>query len=319
MVDQPETPDKKRRGLGRGLSALFEDEEPYPAAPEQIGETESSGPKGTRKTLNIVQIEPNATQPRQFFDEDALKELADSIARYGVLQPIVVRPKEGVPDQYQIVAGERRWRACQIAQRHEVPVVIQTLNDEEVLEIALVENLQREDLNPLEEAEGYRNLIDRFGHSQEEVAAFIGKSRSHVANQMRLLTLPPGVRAFVQDGKLSAGHARALVTAPHPEALAKKIIEEGLSVRQAEALAGAELGRKPKDKTNTAGKTSAPARKDADTLALEREVSNALGMKVVISLKDRSSGVLTVDFQNLEQLDEILHRLSHYPGSRVSG
>ncbi|MCB9978703.1 MAG: ParB/RepB/Spo0J family partition protein [Rhodospirillales bacterium] len=316
MAEPPENPDKKRRGLGRGLSALFEDEEPYPATPDSGDDTPA--PKGVRKTLNIAQIEPNATQPRQFFDEDALKELAESIGRHGVLQPLVVRQKDGFPDQYQIVAGERRWRACQIAQVHEIPVVIQSLNDEEVLEIALVENLQREDLNPLEEAEGYRNLIDRFGHSQEEVAAYVGKSRSHVANQVRLLTLPPGVRGLVRDGKLSAGHARALVTAHNPDALAKKIVEEGLSVRQTEALAGAELGRKPKDKTDSPGKATS-AKKDADTLALEREVSNALGMKVSISLKNGTSGTLSVEFQNLEQLDEILHRLSHYPGSKVSG
>ncbi|HRC27079.1 MAG TPA: ParB/RepB/Spo0J family partition protein, partial [Alphaproteobacteria bacterium] len=213
MVDTPDTPDKKRRGLGRGLSALFEDEEPYPAAGTEPSGADDPAPKGVRKTINIVQIEPNASQPRQTFEPEALKELADSIGRYGVLQPLVVRPREGTSDRYQIVAGERRWRACQIAQVHEVPVVIQTLNDEEVLEIALVENLQREDLNPLEEAEGYRNLMDRFGHSQEEVATFVGKSRSHVANQIRLLGLPVGVRTLLRDGKLSAGHARALVTA----------------------------------------------------------------------------------------------------------
>lgn len=318
MAEIPEPPDRKRRGLGRGLSALFEDEEPYPSAGGETNATEDPAPKGVRKTLNVVQIEPNASQPRQIFDPEALKELADSIGRYGVLQPLVVRPREGTTDRYQIVAGERRWRACQIAQVHEVPVVIQALTDEEVLEVALVENLQREDLNPLEEAEGYRNLIDRFGHSQEQVAAFVGKSRSHVANQIRLLSLPQGVRAYIRDGKLSAGHARALVTAPNPEALAKKIVEEGLSVRQAETLAGAAQGREPKE-PKSSGDKSPSRKKDADTLALEREVSNALGMKVTITLKDRSSGALSVEFQNLEQLDEVLHRLSHYPGSRVSG
>ncbi len=316
MVDTPDTPDKKRRGLGRGLSALFEDEEPYPAAEAPSGADEPA-PRGVRKTINIVQIEPNASQPRQTFEPEALKELADSIGRYGVLQPLVVRPREGTSDRYQIVAGERRWRACQIAQVHEVPVVIQTLNDEEVLEIALVENLQREDLNPLEEAEGYRNLIDRFGHSQEEVAVRVGKSRSHVANQIRLLTLPAGVRAYIRDGKLSAGHARALVTTPNADTLARKIVEEGLSVRQTEAMANAAQGRETKERPPAAAKSG--TKKDADTLALEREVSNALGMKVTIGLRDRSSGTLSVEFQNLEQLDEVLHRLSHYPGSRVSG
>lgn len=330
----PDRSEKKRRGLGRGLgrglSALFEDEEPYPQSAGG-GESEDGGEGGNaaglaegsrsnRRTINISQIEPGPAQPRQVFDEEALAELAASIARHGILQPLLVRPREGVEGVFQIIAGERRWRAAQLAQLHEVPVVIRAdLDEEAVMEVALVENLQREDLNPLEEAEGYKNLIDRFGHSQENIADFVGKSRSHVSNMMRLLSLPGPVRALLRDGALSAGHARTLVTAKDPIALAKRIVEGGLSVRQAERLAAEDSGRS-KPKSSGPGAQQKAASKDADTLALENEVSSALGMRVSIEVSaEGTSGALRIEFKTLDQLDEILHRLSHYPGSRISG
>lgn len=323
--DAPEKVERKRRGLGRGLSALFEDEEPYPQASgsvsDEAGASSSDGGGGSnRRIVNISQIEPNPGQPRHIFNEEALAELAMSIARHGVLQPLLVRPREGVEGAYQIIAGERRWRAAQMAQVHELPVVIRDdLDDEAVMEVALVENLQREDLNPLEEAEGYKNLMDRFGHSQEDVADFVGKSRSHIANMTRLLALPAPVRGMIREGQLSAGHARTLVTAKDPMALAKKIVAGGLSVRQAERLAAEDAGRSKPKSTEGAPQHKA-LQKDADTLALENEVSNALGMKVSIDVKPGgTSGALQIEFKSLDQLDEVLHRLSHYPGSRVSG
>ncbi len=296
----------KRRGLGRGLDALFGDEEGGVS-----GETDFSG-NSPRRMVGIAQIEPNPSQPRRHYDEQALEELADSIERHGLLQPIVVRPKEGHPGVFQIVAGERRWRASQKAQLHDIPVFVVDFDDETVLEVALVENLQREDLNPLEEAEGYRRLIDQYGHTQEDIASAVGKSRSHVANIVRLLNLPETVKKLVAAGELSSGHARALVTASDPETLARQIIARGLSVRQAEALAGEAAGK-------TRSKAAPPEKKDADTKALEQEVSNALGMKVSINMKGKGSGALVIDFQNLDQLDEVLHRLSHFPGSRLHG
>jgi ParB family chromosome partitioning protein len=226
---------------------------------------------------------------------------------------LIVRPKEGYPDIYQIIAGERRWRAAQKARVHEVAVLVTEHDDETVLEIALVENLQREDLNPLEEARGYRQLIDQHGHTQEDVAKAIGKSRSHVANMVRLLNLPESVQKMLEKGELSSGHARSLVTADDPEAMAEEIIFRGLNVRQAEELAG-------KASEKSSSKTRPPKKqKDPDTRALEEEVSLALGMKVTIHMKSKGAGKLDVEFKNLDQLDEILHRISHYPGSRQNG
>ncbi|NCC22024.1 MAG: ParB/RepB/Spo0J family partition protein [Alphaproteobacteria bacterium] len=305
-------PKTRRRGLGRGLDALFEDDEGVYPQPDSNGHT----PGRQRRVVGLGQLEPNPKQPRRNFDDTALAELAESIRRHGILQPLVVRAKEGFPDIYQIIAGERRWRAAQAAQVHDVPVVVMELEDEAVLEIALVENLQREDLNPLEEAEGYKRLVDQHNRTQEEIARAVGKSRSHVANMMRLLNLPAGVRKMVSVGELSSGHARALVTATDPEGLAREIVARGLNVRQTEALAGEAAGREPS--TKSVGVKAAPE-KDADTRALEDEISNVLGMRVTIAMKGKGAGKLTVDFQNLDQLDEVLHRLSHYPGSRVHG
>lgn len=300
MEDDNDNVDPKKRGLGRGLDALFGDEE-----------DSGLGSGQTRQTvLNVDQMERNPAQPRQDFDEQHLNELAESIATHGVLQPILVRPKEGESDKYQIIAGERRWRASQIAQLHEVPVLIRELDDSETLQIALIENLQREDLNILEEAQSYRSLIERFGFNQERLAAVLGKSRSHIANTMRLLSLPEKLQTYVREDKLSAGHARALLGAKDPEALAKEVIAKGLSVRDTEKLV-AEHSDKPRKSKK---KMVSPQGKDADTLALEEEVSNVLGMKVSLDVKGEQ-GILKISFKNLDQLDDVLHRLSHYPQS----
>lgn len=298
MMDDDENVDPKKRGLGRGLDALFGDE-------EEVGLGAGSGQQAT---LNIDQLERNPSQPRQDFDEDHLKELAESISTHGVLQPILVRPKEGEKDKFQIIAGERRWRASQIAQIHEVPVIVRELDDLETLQIALIENLQREDLNILEEAQSFRSLIERFGFNQERLAAVLGKSRSHIANTMRLLSLPEKLQTYVREDKLSAGHARALLGAKNPEALAKEVIAKGLNVRETERMVSEESGRDSKKEK----KDKPAAGKDADTLALEEEVSNVLGMKVTLDVNGEK-GVLKIAFQDLDQLDDVLHRLSHYP------
>ena len=293
----------KKRGLGRGLEALFENEEGVYPQPDKEGQT----PGIHRKIVGVDQLEPGPFQPRQYIDTEVLEELAESISTHGILQPLLVRPKEAFPDTYQIIAGERRWRAAQKAQIHEVPVVIKHLSDVQALEVALIENLQREDLNPLEEAQGYKRLMDEFGHTQEKLASSLGKSRSHIANMVRLMNLPPAVQVFVRQGKLSAGHARALITANDPTELAKTIINQELSVREAEKLVS-ESSDSPKRKPKKKQK-----QKDPNTLALEEEVSGVLGMVVSIDVKG-SKGSLKVNFSTLDQLDEVLHRLSHNPG-----
>lgn len=302
----------KKRGLGRGLDALFGDDED---ALSNI----SSKSAGQKSLLGIEQIVPNLLQPRKHFDQDALEELAESIKRYGLIQPIVVteidnRENEDPQEKYRIVAGERRWRAAQKAQLHEVPVIIVDYDEMKTFEVALVENLQREDLNPLEEAMGYKNLADQFGNSYEEIATSVGKSRSHVANMIRLLMLPPEVQEMLVQSKLSTGHARALLSCDNPIEIAKEVYEKGLSVRQTEALVNEIAGRNPKSTTR---KTSGSSAKDADTIALENEVSNALGLKVTLNMKGKSSGFLNINFDNLDQLDDVLHRLSHYPGNKA--
>lgn len=303
--------DSKKRGLGRGLNALFEDEEGvYPQA-DPDGHT----PGAERTMVGLDQLEPGTYQPRRNFNDESLKELAESISVHGVLQPLVVRKKPGFDGTFEIIAGERRWRASQIAQLHEVPVIIKELNDEQALEIALIENLQREDLNPIDEARGYKQLVEEFGHTQEKAAAILGKSRSHVANMMRLLMLPSKVLEMLKDGKLTMGHARTLITADDPEALAKMIVEQGLSVRAAEQLAADFAAGKA-----VKGKKKAKAAKDVDTVALEEEVSNAIGMKVSIDAKgSKGAGVMKISYKSLDQLDEVLHRLSHFPGRTQEG
>jgi ParB family chromosome partitioning protein len=290
--------DTGRRGLGRGLSALLgEADAPTDRAAGQGGD-------GGRE-MPIELLRRNPDQPRRNFSDLELEELAHSIREKGVLQPLLVRPAPGAPGEYQIVAGERRWRASQQAGLRMLPVVIrEDLDDLDVLEIGIVENVQREDLKPLEEAHAYRALIDRFGRTQEEVARTVGKSRSHIANTLRLLTLPPGVLSVLDDGRLTPGHARAIANAPDPERLARAIVERDLSVRQAEALArdAQRTGRAPEVK-------SAPPGKHADTRALEQDLSDALGLKVDINDKD-GRGELKIAYQTLEQLDLLCRRLS---------
>lgn len=291
--------DKPRaRQLGRGLSAL-------------LGEDAVEKPQGVAPPTNpnvapVEYLTPSPLQPRRVFADEDIKSLADSVRERGVLQPILVRPRPGAPNRYEIVAGERRWRAAQAAQLHEVPILVNELSDEAVLEVALVENIQRADLTPIEEAQGYRRLIDEFGHTQENLSQIMGKSRSHVANTLRLLTLPDSIQRHVDDGALSAGHARALIGSPEPEKLARNIIHNGLNVRQTERLV----------KKGAAPVTTAPAAqlKDADTMALERRLSDILGLKVAIEFRgEGKGGKVTVGYRSLDQLDEIIRRLSQMP------
>ncbi|MGY4317169.1 ParB family chromosome partitioning protein [Bradyrhizobium sp. JR3.5] len=250
---------------------------------------------------------PTPRNPRRSFADTELGELADSIKARGVIQPIVVRAIKGVQDRYEIIAGERRWRASQLAGLHEVPIVPVEVSDSDALEIMIIENVQREDLNAMEEALGYHALADEFKRSQEDIAKIVGKSRSHVANMMRLTKLPAEVQALISKGDLSAGHARALIGVPDPLAAAKRIVAEGLNVRQAEALAHEEgvPERKPQ---KPRGSAAAKVDKDADTLALEKRVSDALGLAVTVSHRD-PGGTVQISYRNLEQLDEVVRRL----------
>jgi len=306
----------KKRGLGRGLGALFEDEEGVYPQVDPEGQT----PGAVRRMAGIDQLEPGPWQPRVDFEPHALQELADSIKTHGVLQPLLVRAKPGVEGKFQIIAGERRWRASQKALLHEVPVIVKEMSDADAVEVALIENLQRADLNAIEEALGYQRLMNEFGHTQEKMATQLGKSRSHVANMVRLLNLPEGVQDFVRDGRLSAGHARALVTAKDPEYLASMAVGHGWSVRETEKQAAAEAGRPAKGKAKS---SSGAEPKDVDTVALEKEMSDLLGLRVTIDVKSDGKGgrwgALKVDFKNLDQLDDVLHRLSHSPGRNIIG
>ncbi len=282
----------KRKNLGRGLSALLgEDTEDY---------AELDRVRGS-KTVPVDQVHPGRYQPRHRTDDQQLADLARSIAEKGVLQPILVRRHPDETNAYEIIAGERRWRAAQMVPLHEVPVVIKDLSDQEALEIALIENLQREDLSPLEEAEGYRRLMEEFANNQEDLAKAVGKSRPHVANTMRLLDLPDPVKVLVEDRKLSAGHARALLSTADPVTLARQVVDRGLNVRQTERLVQA---------SGAATKGRRKAEKDSDTLALEHDLTNLLGMPVEIRFR-RRGGSLILHYGSLEQLDDILHRLSH--------
>lgn len=291
-----------RKGLGRGLSALLGDDRPVfenDVAQESANDSGTTG----RRRLPIEFLERNAAQPRVHFDEAALDELASSIKQKGLLQPILVR--ELGPESFQIVAGERRWRACQRAGIHEVPVVVHALNDGEVLEIAIIENIQRQDLSSIEEAIGFKRLMAEFGHTQEAVAEIVGKSRSHITNLLRLLTLPEKVQSMIGSGVLSMGHARALVGSDDPLSLANIIIKEGLSVRQTEAMAGEGKGRKSREPRpgGTASK-----KKDTDTLALEKDLTAAIGMKVSIE-HEGEAGKLVITYKDLDQLDALCGKL----------
>ncbi|MCB2105148.1 MAG: ParB/RepB/Spo0J family partition protein [Rhodobacteraceae bacterium] len=291
----------ERRGLGRGLSALMAD---VNLTAEQG--TQTDRPRRAEAYLPIERVVPNPNQPRRDFLPEALSELTQSIREKGIIQPLIVRKAAEKPDTYEIVAGERRWRAAQAAQLHEVPVLIRDLNDTEVLEIAIIENIQRADLNPVEEAMAYRQLMDRFGHTQEKLADALSKSRSHIANLLRLLQLPEEVRTWLREGKLTAGHARALVPCADPIALAREVMSRGLSVRQTEDLARCAQGA-----TKTAPRRNAPE-KDADTRALEGDLTANLGMRVVINHKGLDGGEVTITYRSLEQLDELCQKLSGF-------
>ena len=288
--------DPSRKRLGRGLAALIgEMDRPVPASEKQP-------PAAADGKAPIEFVSPNPRNPRRHFAEAELTDLAQSIREHGVVQPVVVRPSPAQAGRYEIIAGERRWRAAQRAGLTEIPVIVREVNDRTALELAIIENVQRADLNPVEEAMGYQQLIDEHDYSQADLGQVIGKSRSHVANTLRLLKLPDVIRDMLVDGQLSAGHARTLVTAADPAGLAKRIVDEGLSVRQAEALAqvSADDQRAPRKPV--------PVEKDADTLALEKLLTDVTGMKVAISHKEKG-GELRIAYRTLDQLDELCRRL----------
>ncbi|WP_171212126.1 ParB/RepB/Spo0J family partition protein [Ruegeria sp. HKCCA5426] len=290
----------KPRGLGRGLSALMAD---------VTQETEGLRPSEPRRAdmkVPIEKLHANPNQPRRTFSREQLDELAASVKEKGIIQPLIVR--EIAEGDYEIVAGERRWRAAQMAQLHDIPVIVRDFDDTEVLEVAIIENIQRADLNAVEEAAGYKQLMDRFGHTQEKLAEALGKSRSHIANLLRLLSLPMDVQQLVVEGKLSAGHARALITSSNPSELAKIVVRDGLSVRATEALVKKEqvdpVKATPKSRNLDAGK-------DADTRALEKDLSAILAMKVAINHKSGTeTGQVVLTYENLDQLDDLCAKLS---------
>lgn len=295
------TPSKM--GLGRGLSSLMSTRE---AAYDEVETPGKPEEKPAGRELPIEFLVANAYQPRTYFDEEKANELVASIKTKGIIQPLLVRPKG--KDKYEIVAGERRWRAAQAAGLHQVPVVIKELTDEEALELAIIENIQRHDLNPIEEALGYKRLMDEFSHTQNALGKAVGKSRSHIANILRLLSLPEVVQKLMQDGTISMGHARALITADDPAMLAKLVVKDGLSVRQTEQMAKSL-------KTNGASKPSTtkkkPSNKDADTEAFENELSIAIGLKVELTTQGGESGVLKIHYKTLEQLDDLCVKLNN--------
>jgi len=297
--------DQRRKGLGRGLSALLDE------APEDRSAMDRIRPT---RTLPIESLSANPYQPRRHFDDAEMANLVESIRANGVLQPILVRRQPGDEERYEIIAGERRWRASQMAQLHEVPVIVKELTDTQALEFALVENIQRQDLTPLEEAEGYRRLLDEFHHTQEQLGRVIGKSRSHVANMLRLLGLPASVKEMLQDGRLSAGHGRALLASDDPEQIEKMaadVVADGLSVRETERLA---QGRPISDDeaAGPSAPSAPPVEKDANIRDLERQLSERLGLKVVINHRGER-GDVRISYNSLEQFDEILARLRNSP------
>ncbi len=285
-MNQNAPPRTAPRGLGRGLSALLGEDAAAPATTATTGS----------RSLPVSFLTPNPHQPRRHFDDEELDNLAESIAAKGVLQPILVRPTAR-HDSFEIIAGERRWRAAQKARLHEVPVIVRELSDPESLEIAIIENVQRSDLNPIEEAAAYQELIDRFSYTQEQMARVIGKSRSHIANLLRLLKLPARVQTLLSEGKITAGHGRMLVTATDPEAMANQILTQGLNVREVEKKARQAKQDKP-----------SPS-KDADTKALEHTLSDALGLKVAIDYKGQKGGAITIHYRSLDQLDQVIRLL----------
>lgn len=300
----PKKASSSNLGLGRGLSSLMDAREP---AYDEIAvvNTETNDTK-SKKEIPIEFLVANKYQPRIHFDDSKAKELLESVKSKGILQPLLVRTKG--KDSYEIIAGERRWRAAQAAGLHQVPVVIKELSDEEALEVAIIENIQRHDLNPIEEALGYKRLMDEFSHTQSALGKAVGKSRSHVANMLRLLVLSENVRKYMRDGFISMGHARALITADNPEELAKMVVRDGLSVRQTEKLAkSAKNGEQEISPSKAKKRTS----KDVDTIAFEEELSTALGLKIELDSSNGESGVLKIYYQSLEQLDDVCGKLNN--------
>jgi ParB family chromosome partitioning protein len=286
-------PDDGRSRLGRGLAALMGD----------VGAETTATPERARnqRRVPIEYLRPNPRNPRRNYSDAELDELAASIKERGIIQPVVVRPVRGAKDAYEIIAGERRWRAAQRAALHEIPIVPFEASDSEALELAIIENVQRADLNPLEEAGGYQMLASEYGHSHEDIAKIVGKSRSHVTNTLRLLKLPEPVKAYIHAGKITAGAARMLIGASDPEEMAREIVDRGLNVRQVEALA--------KDRLSGSGKAvKKRVVKNADTIALERRLSDALGLTVTLDHRSKG-GVLQIHYRTLDQLDEVLRRL----------
>ncbi len=289
--------DASRQRLGKGLAALIGD----------LDEKHVDRKAEADRDVPIEWVRANANNPRRVFGEEELEELAGSIAEHGVVQPILVRPVKGEVDdgaEYEIIAGERRWRAAQRAGLERIPVLIRDVGDRQALELAIIENVQRTDLDPIDEANGYQQLIDGYGHSQTQLAQIIGKSRSHVANTLRLLKLPDRVRNMIRAGALTAGHARALITADDPDALAKIIADKGLSVRETERLA------QQKHNGTVSSRAKAAPQKPAETVALERRLESALGLAVVVNDKGNGSGQVQIGYRTLEQLDEICRRLA---------
>ncbi len=294
---------KAKRALGRGLSELMAN-----AALSEEFSSPDPNKADSKKQISIELIRPNKNQPRKVFSKKPLEELAASIASKGILQPILVRPDPKVPDLYEIVAGERRWRAAQLAQVHEVPVVIGKFTDLEVLEVAIIENIQRSDLNPVEEALGFKQLQEKFSQSQEQLSQALGKSRSYITNALRLLTLPSLVLDWVQEGSLSVGHARAIITTENPSSIARKIVNQGLSVRETEAMV---RGVSKKKSVRLDLKKTNNNRKLADTIELEKQLSLNTGHKVTINHKALSGvGVVNISYDSLSELDKICEILS---------
>ncbi len=284
-----------RPRLGRGLAALIGDAGSEGGTVERL--------RATRR-VPLAFLRPNPRNPRRFFAEEELRELADSIAEKGIIQPIIVRTVAGTIDAYEIIAGERRWRAAQLAGLHDVPIHLLEVSDREALELAIIENIQRADLNPLEEAMGYQELIDQFSYSQSDLAKTVGKSRSHVANMLRLIKLPAGVQEHLREGRLTAGHARALLTHDNPETIADEIVARGLNVRQVEALAQDEA-----EKAGRVVRARQKPEKDADTLSLEKSLSDVLGMSVTVDHRGQG-GEVRIRYLTLDQLDMLCRRLN---------
>lgn len=309
------TPAKPPRGLGRGLDALLGEAGLKPAGSPVAAPyaSEADSPLGVQpaarrlQTLPIEFLKPNPNQPRKHFGKAEIEDLAESIKARGLLQPILVRPI--AHEHYEIVAGERRWRAAQLAMVPDLPVIIRQLSDEAAAEIALIENVQRVDLNPIEEAAAYQRLVEVHGRTQEEVAAAVGKSRSHIANLIRLMGLPEKAREALEDGRITAGHARALLAAKHPLAALETVLRRGLNVRDTERLVKEEGAAPPASPPREPAKPGAPGKKDADTRALEADLAAALGLEIAIDHKPKGSGTLLIAYRSLDQLDDVCKRL----------